>query len=480
MFKRLQFFLLMLSLMPSSISYGESNFSSDIGTTAIASMSFTKEKQLGDLYTRQLTSAAPLSSDPIALNYLNALGDRLASHTSINKNIQFDFHIVNSNTVNAFAYFGGHVVVNSRLVLTTENESELASVLTHEMGHITQRHLARQIEDNKSTNPLAWGGILGGVLVSALNPQAGMAIATSSMAGATQSKLSFSQSNEVEADRVGFQLLVASGFDPEASAAFLQKLDDQSRFSNEKVFAILATHPNPGSRVADMKNRAHQYSKKNIPSSLDYYLFKSRLAMNQVGNNQKVYLNNLSKGVSEFEKEAYQYAFALYSLNQKEYTKAENILAPLLNQSPDNLWYLDLMSDIYINLGQIDNAITLLNNALKTQPNQPVLQLNLANAYLSNKQYSNAISILQRYTISHPNDLNGWDLLVKSYNGIQHRAQAIMAQAEIYALNGNIPTAIKLLQGNLNLANEDPLTRSKMEAKIDQLKELDQQFRNLI
>lgn len=420
----------------------------------------------------------PMMNDPLLSRYINQLGTELSHHTETR--MPFHFYIIKSQTVNAFAYFGGNIVFFSRLILDTENESELASVMAHEMGHVTQRHLARQIEEQKKSSPATIGGILGGMLVGLLNPQGGMAIVTSSLAASAQGEISFSQNNEREADRIGFQTLVKSGFDPQASPNFLQKLADGSRYSNEKVFAILTTHPNPGARVADMRNRANQYPKKTIASSLDYWLFKSRLTIFTGTDRQKaLFLEELQKKTSKSDQTAYEYAKGLDEYNNNQLNSAKKRITTLLNNSPNNIWFLDLITDIDLKQNRTQVAIERLQSALKTQPNQPVLILNLANALIQKKEYQSAVSLLNRYTVNHPNDLNGWNLMIEANNGLKRRLPAIMAQAQIDALHGALSQAIEMLKRNLNNAT-DQTTHAKMEALIAEFEQLQKTFKNVM
>lgn len=450
----------------------------DIGTSGLNSLTYEQEQIMGDYYTRMIRADMPMMNDPLLSNYINQLGSRLAQHTDAK--MPFHFYIIKSQIVNAFAYFGGNIVVFSHLISDTDSESELASVMSHEMGHVTQRHLARQIEEQKNSSPATIGGILGGILVGLMNPQGGMAIITSSIAASTQGQISFSQNNEREADRIGFQTLVKSGFDPQGLPDFLQKLADDSRYSNEKVFAILATHPNPGARVADMRNRANQYPKKTYISSLDYWLFKSRLVIFTATERQTaLYLEALQNKKSKSEQIANEYAKALNEYNQDKLSLAKNKMIKLLSADPNNPWFLDLMTDIDLKQGHFQIAVDRLEAALKIQPNQPVLRLNLANAYIQNKDYQSALSLLNRYTVNYPDDLNGWNLMIEANNNLKKRLPAIMAQAQIDALYGALSQAIEMLKRNINNAT-DQITHAKMDALITEFEQLQKKFKNVM
>ncbi|MDU3076266.1 MAG: M48 family metalloprotease, partial [Mixta calida] len=246
----------------------------DIGTTAGGTLSINQELQMGDFYVRQLRASAPLINDPLLNQYINQLGMRLVAHAD-SVRTPFHFYLIRNDEINAFAFFGGNVVLHSALFRTSDNESQLASVIAHEISHVTQRHLARAMEDQQRNAPLTWVGALGSILLAMANPQAGMAGLAGTLAGTQQGIISFTQNNEQEADRIGIQVLQRAGFDPQAMPTFLQKLADQSRFAS-KPPEILLTHPLPDSRLADARNRAEQMRPVVVQSSQDYYMAKAR------------------------------------------------------------------------------------------------------------------------------------------------------------------------------------------------------------
>lgn len=246
----------------------------DMGTSAGSTLSIGQEMQMGDYYVRQLRGSAPLINDPLLTQYINSLGMRLVSHANSVKT-PFHFFLINNDEINAFAFFGGNVVLHSALFRYSDNESQLASVMAHEISHVTQRHLARAMEDQQRSAPLTWVGALGSILLAMASPQAGMAALTGTLAGTRQGMISFTQQNEQEADRIGIQVLQRSGFDPQAMPTFLEKLLDQARYSSRPP-EILLTHPLPESRLADARNRANQMRPMVVQSSEDFYLAKAR------------------------------------------------------------------------------------------------------------------------------------------------------------------------------------------------------------
>ncbi|KGT90195.1 beta-barrel assembly-enhancing protease [Enterobacter cancerogenus] len=448
----------------------------DMGTTAGSTLSINQELQIGDFYVRQLRASAPLINDPLLNQYINELGQRLVAHAN-SVRTPFHFFLIQNDELNAFAFFGGNVVLHSSLFRYTDNESQLASVMAHEISHVTQRHLARAMEEQKRNAPLTWVGALGSILLAIASPQAGMAALTGTLAGTQQGMISFTQSNEQEADRIGIQVLQRAGFDPQAMPAFLQKLADQSRFSS-KPPEILLTHPLPDSRLADARNRANQMRPVVVQSSEGFYMAKVRsLGMYATGRNQLTdeLLNEYAKGNSR-EQMASQYGKAVQFLQAKSFDSAKKIITPMLAKQPDNVWLLDIMTDIDIGLNQPQQAINMLTSAKGSSTN-PVLQLNLANAYVEAKQPANATRILNRYTFAHPDDVNAWDLLAQASAAQGFRDEELSARAEGLALNGQLDQAITTLSSASAQVPLGSLKQARYDARIDQFRELQKRFR---
>lgn len=451
----------------------------DIGTTAGNTLSINQELAMGDFYVRELRAGAPLIYDPLLSNYINHLGQRLVANAD-SVRMPFSFYLLRNNDINAFAFFGGNVVLHSALFRETDNESQLASVIAHEISHVTQRHLARSMEQQSRNAPLTWVSTLGAVLLAMANPEAGMAALATTLAGTQQGVISFTQQNEQEADRIGIRILSRAGFDPQAMPAFMQKLADKYRYAS-KPPEILLTHPLPDSRLSDTRNRANQMPAQKVNSSQDYYLAKMRVMGMYNKSNDSVVRDALlieyAKG-SPQEQLAAKYGQAIRLYQAQKFDEARQILQPLLTQQPNNLWFIDLMTDIDIGQDRTAQAVNRLQAALVGQPNNPILQLNLANALISAGQPTNAITLLNRYTFAHPNDANGWDLLAQAAANRGLRNEELAARAESLALSGQLEQAISTLSSASSIVKTGSLEQARYDARIDQLRHLQQRFHN--
>ncbi|TDB63215.1 tetratricopeptide repeat protein [Photorhabdus khanii] len=448
----------------------------DIGTTAGSTLSINQELAMGDFYVRQMRDNVPLIYDPLLTQYINTLGQRLVANADSVKT-PFHFYLINNPNINAYAFFGGNVVLHAALFRYSRNESELASVIAHEISHVTQRHLARMMEDQQRTAPLAWASALGSILLIMANPQAGMAALSGTLAGIQQGMISFTQSNEQEADRIGMQTLRKAGFDPQGMPDFMQILADQTRYSS-KPPEMLLTHPLPDSRLADARNRANQYPAKRVPQSQDFLFARVRI-MGMYTTEQRGYLEqileNYRKGTAK-EQLAAAYGQAILLSQDKKYAEARAILEPLLAKQPDNLWFIDTMTDIDIEQNRTAQAITRLQNALQKQKDNLVLQINLANALIRAKQYPQAAKLLYRYTFNNPDDPNGWHLMREAAAQQGKRHEELSAYAEEMALRGQFDNAIKYLSSASALVKLGSYDQERYDARIDQLRQLQQRY----
>ena len=209
--------LLTLSLQtPSAMAL---NTLPDIGGNAFSTLTPEKEKQIGDVLMRQTRGSLPMVYDPLLDEYINALGNRLVARSNDVK-FPFKFYWVNNKQINAFATLGGNIASHTGTLAVSESESEFASVIAHEVAHVTQRHIARFVEAQNQRSPLTIASLLGSIILATINPEAGMAAMAASQGAAQQSAINFTRSNEQEADRIGMTILAEAGFDPNAVPLF--------------------------------------------------------------------------------------------------------------------------------------------------------------------------------------------------------------------------------------------------------------------
>ena len=199
----------------------------DIGNPAAAAISVDEEHQIGEMITKELRDQGKLVDDPEVDEYIQSLGLRLASQANDPATRHFQYSMVREPGINAFAIFGGFIFCNYGTILASGNESELAGVLAHETAHVTQRHLAREVNAQSRQGIEQAATILGAILIGVLAGGSGQAMegmVAAAEGAAIQQQINFTRAQEYEADRVGIGFLAAAGFDPNAMAMMYQNM----------------------------------------------------------------------------------------------------------------------------------------------------------------------------------------------------------------------------------------------------------------
>ncbi len=232
----------------------------DIGSSAAAIITPQQERQIGEQMLRSLRGARAVADDPLLDEYLSAMGYRLVSHSERPEQA-FTFFVVRSEQINAFAAPGGFIGMNTGLIATAENESEVAAVLAHEVAHVTQRHILRAVESMQQVSLPIMLAMLG-VLIAAQGADSADAAQAAVVGGSAllqQQQINFTRGNEYEADRIGIQILARAGYDPQAMASFFWRMGRATRANTgEGVPEFLRTHPVTATRISEAKDRATQ------------------------------------------------------------------------------------------------------------------------------------------------------------------------------------------------------------------------------
>ncbi len=263
----------------------------DLGEYSQSVLTPLEEQRIGEEAMRDIRASNMLVDDIEITDYISSLGYKLVGNSPDNRQ-QFTFFVLSDPTINAFALPGGFVGVHTGLIQNTRSESELASVMSHEIGHVVQRHMARMMAQQKRDALPSMAMIAASILVAWASPQLGQGALVSTEAGLVQRNLSFSRENEQEADRVGMQILDKSNFDTRAMPGFFETLLKNERFDGNAP-SFLRTHPLTTERISDMRNRAEQTPYRQVPDSIEYSLVRAKLRAIQGTPNDTVrYFDN--------------------------------------------------------------------------------------------------------------------------------------------------------------------------------------------
>lgn len=479
MFYKSQLFslsLLLLCLSPLSLA---NNDLPEIGTVGAGALTIEKEKQYGWAFSMMANQALPIIHDPVLNYYVSNLGQNIVAHADSVK-LPFRFFLVEDDEINAAAFLGGNVKINTGLFLYAATESELASVIAHEVAHITQRHLARMLEQQSFSNPSTMAAMAGSILLTLVSPAAGMAAMSTTMAITMQSQINYTRLHEYEADRIGIQTLSDAGYNPYGMADFFGKLAEKYKYASLPP-AMLSTHPLPEARLSEARLRASQLKGRRIKSSLDYQLSKARIMVRYYNLTAAVLIDKYKYQLLNNKyklKEAAEYGLALAYFQNKEYKKANEINKKLLKEDPYNLFYIDLATDISLSTNNEKVAINALLLLKKRFPDNSVITLNLVLALQKDKQYALAEQKLELFLRSHPNYILGYLIAIDLYKVMKNKSSEHAMKAEYLALQGRFREASQEM-GSALIYSRKKLDQARYSAKIENYKRADLRLKEL-
>lgn len=447
----------------------------DIGDGAGRVLTPEDERRIGAQFYRQLQRSVKIIDDPEVNQYIESLGLMLVSNSD-NPFQPFRFFVIDAPSINAFAAPGGYIGIHSGLISSARNEGELASVLAHEVAHITQRHLARAIEAQSKSAPLSTAALLAAILLGAQGSgQAAQAAVASTIAGAQQSSINFTRSNEKEADRTGIAILARSGIDPRAMPDFFERLEQVSRVNKSALPEFLRTHPVTQSRIADSRSRADQHSGAGRIDSDYFQLIKARLQVILSDNKQDV-LQQFEAAVGKADATAatrYGYALAL-TINEK-YEAARQQLEKLLQQAPDHSHYVSALAEVELADHNDERALQLLADNFELNPYNHAVTMNYADALLLTQHPQQAQELLQAHLRRGGGSSSAltYKLLAQAFGASNATLEAHEALAEYEYLSGDYDEAISHLEIASRLAKDkDQLAAQRIDARIEQLKNM--------
>ncbi|MEH6648417.1 MAG: M48 family metalloprotease [Motiliproteus sp.] len=465
---------LLLSLLPGTLNAVELPILGDSSSDII---SLDEEHRLGNAWVRILRAQAPLLDDPLSYSFVQQLLQQLSVYSHL-QDRRLTLVVIDDNTLNAFAVPGGVIGVNAGLFLHSNTESEFASVLAHELSHLSQRHYAQRLAEEQKSLPLQLATTLAGILLMATtDSQAGAAAIMGGQAAAVQNSLAFSRSNEQEADRVGMQVLVESGFDPRAMPRMFSQLQRSTSSMGRKPPEFLLTHPVTESRIADALNRSAQLPQRGRVNSLDYQLIRTRIQVLSMRNNQRA-LQHFQQEVDNNPKPANRYGLAFSALRNNQPELAQQQIDLLLQQQLTPLPYRLLQAELWNTSGQAKRASDLLQQMLSVYPNShPITMLLAQSLHLQDRQQQ-VVDLLESHSRLHSDDVQLWYLLAEAY-GLANDIKGVhLARAEYFMLTASVPRARQHLQLALKQPNVSEHEKLLIEQRIKdaELLQLDLNF----
>lgn len=453
-----------MTLCMSSLAYG--NLPA-LGDPTLDNFSSKEEQDLGLAFYRSLRANLSFIDDLQINDYLTSIGQRLASHSDA-AGEDFHFFIIKAPTINAFAGPAGYIGIHTQLILESENESQLASVLAHEIAHVSQRHLARAFDNSGQSTALTIATLLAAILVGTQDTQAGQAVLLSGIAGSQQSSINFTRSNEYEADRVGIGILADTGINPEGMVEFFNILLDKSP---DNGIEYLRTHPLSVNRVSEAKDRVSKESESLPRDTIDFQFSKARLVI-LLSKQPDFYLDDSRVGKGLIG----QYQKALAAIRTDQAPLAIKILKKLEKES-NHPWIRLALAEAYSSEQNDARALETLTSLFTLYPGYLPVTMAYVDALNQNGFAERSITILKKQ-LQQRDDSFIYKALAKAYYANGNISAALEATGNQYAREGYIELAIQQFDNALKQKDNSPSTTSRLEASKAEMKKVMQRYKD--
>jgi predicted Zn-dependent protease len=443
----------------------------ELGDASSAELSAQQERRLGETVMREIRRDPQYLDDPEIAEYLNGLGGALVA-AAPGARQDFEFFGIRDSSINAFALPGGFIGVHTGLISASENESEIASVLSHEIAHVTQRHIARQIGIQKQMQIPMMIAMAAALLLGRSRPDLASGASTAVQAGAVQSQLAYSRDFEREADRLGFQTLNGAGFDVRAMADFFEKMQRYSRLMDSgAVPTYLRSHPVTTERISDAQARAQGMPFRPHVDTLEYHLVRARLRADAMDPADAVKAFTAAVNDRRFASEpAARYGLALAYLRAREYKRAEAEIALLRAARAESPMIESLAARLRLAQGDAEGALALLRSALARYPHRRSLLYAALGVMQDLGRYEAVLLAVAEPLRLYPREARLHEARARAYAGLGKRLLQHQSQAEVYQLQGNLPGAIEQLQFAQGAGDGNFYELSAVDARLKELR----------
>jgi len=461
--------------------YGSNQAASDfnlpqIGEAGGEAISPAEEYTIGLQIINELRESGAILEDPQLQQYIQDIGKQLSSHSD-NPTLHFAYYVIDDDEINASTLPGGFIVVNSGLILLTQNEDELAGVLAHETGHVTQRHLARQIEDQNDHAFLDLATMLAALVAAsrAGDPDVAVGALASAQASIIQHQINYTRGDEEEADRVGISTLARAGFQPQGMVDFFAEMQKSSSLNGyDKIPEFLLDHPLDLNRMTEAENRASQLHVPPRPDSRSYPLMKMRLlAMqnNDGTDKQLADFQGLVDSSKDWDQVAARYGQALVYQKAGRNDDAVKAMRSLVSQYDDVIAFRIGLADAQIHAGSLQAGIAAYSDAMRLFPDSAPLILSYANDLIDANKAQRAIDLLLPLSLQSNDDPEAVHLLAKAYDKAGNSGDSHYYMSEYYLVNGLPAAAVDQLRIALAVPGIDSVQKQRYRARLHRVEE---------
>ncbi len=447
-------------------------------------MTASAERQLGDQIARELYRDTDYVDDPVVGAYVQEIWQRLLAAArqrgeltpELDERFAWVVLLGRDRNINAFALPGGYLGLNMGLIAAVGSRDELATVLGHELSHVTQRHISRMMNQQGKQMPLMIAGLILGMIAASKsrNADAGQAVIMGSQALFMQNQLSFSRDMEREADRVGFGVMTQAGFAPQGAATMFEKLQYASRLNDNGSYPYLRSHPLNSERISDMQGRFQfrMDAVEPLPLAMDHAMVAARArALTRPGVDVlRLWIDAAASGEFARSSPAQQagtlYAAAFAAKELRDHKAAGALAERLAVRTADDAsaaklarW---LQAEIALAAGDAQRAAGLLDARSKERPKM----LLAADAAVATRQAAPMVPVLRDWVAANPRDATAWRALAGLYGAQNDTVRAVRAEAEANVAILDYPAARDRLKAAQELMRRPGAPIDHYEASI--------------
>lgn len=451
-----------------------------------AELTTSEERRLGDRIIRSLYRDPDYVDDPQLHAYVMQIwaplveAARARGELSAELQERFAWQVLlgRDKSINAFALPGGYLGVHLGLIGAVSSSDELATVMAHELTHVTQRHIARMFGEEKKNLPFMIAGMVLGALAASKSPDAANALILGGQAAAVQNQLRFSRDMEREADRIGYSLLAPAGFAPQGAVSMFEKLQHASRLNDNGSWPYLRSHPLTTERIADMQTRLPHGQSQPLQGSMEHAMLAGRARVLSRPGIDKLRQWIAQPLATEFaqrsaqEQAAQLYVATLCQLQLKDWRAARQMFAKLQAHvqtqgdaaAQQQVRWLGAEMELAANQPQA--ALALLQNTdLRGAVARPQLLL-AGQTLIAAGQAGVVADRLQLWVSEHPNDASAWRLLAQAWQAQNQPLRAVRAEAEAHAAHYDYAAAVDRFKAAQDLARNSLSQADHIEASI--------------
>lgn len=443
----------------------------DLGEASRSDLPPQLERRIGESIMRDIRQREPAYIDDVEVAaYLNALGTRLSAATP-EAGQNFEFFALRDATLNAFALPGGYIGVHSGLILAAQSESELAGVLSHEMAHVTQKHLARLMGKQNQAQVTQWLAMAVAILAARSNSDVSQAAIVAGTAAGVQTMLNYTRDFEREADRIGIQTLERAGFDVRGMASFFERMQKFGRLYENNAPGYLRTHPLTTERISDMEHRILQAQYRQVADSPEFQLVRAKLRASEGHPNDAIIDFESQLRERKYLSEASaRYGLAVAQMRAKNYAAVDREIAELRRLKASSPMLDTLATDAKKARGDLAGALRLYREARIRHSRNRALLYGQIDALLADGQAQAALKTATDELQLTPSDAALHGLQAKSYAALGKRLQQHRAQAELYVLQGQLVASIQQLELAQKAGDGDYFEHSQVDARLRELR----------